>query len=427
MISIVIADDEIFSREQLSQVLNWAELGFEIVGLFKDGSEVIEYLEGNSADVILSDIKMKHVSGLDVAKYVFENKLKTQVILLSGYKDFEYAIEAMRLNVFEYLLKPTTHQELYDVIMRVKEQYNESHDMEAVKKRAFVDLVQGSYDSINDIQNILDKNEVNISLKTAKYLYLKLIFINYDRFMSKKYRHGAEAFKNCVENIIRNFNGRVYFSVLSSSNGISHILALSDQFEEKVFSDTVDAEIKKIVSSFKLLFDLDATVETGEVISSYTKLSASCGADAVAENGSDVNGTQGISVITAEEDIKDIVKSIAYRLFSDIDRYPKAVLEAVDYIIENYRNDVSLNEVARHVHLNSVYFSRCFKKSVGKNFVNVVNEIKMETVMYLLKYSTFKVCEICEMLGYRNSQHFYRTFKAFTDNTPVEFRSKNKG
>ena len=98
----------------------------------------------------------------------------------------------------------------------------------------------------------------------------------------------------------------------------------------------------------------------------------------------------------------------------------------MDYIIENYKNDISLDEVARHVHLNAVYFSRCFKQSVGRNFVNVVNEIKMETVMYLLKHSTFKVCEICEMLGYKNSQHFYRTFKAFTYNTPVEFRAKNK-
>ena len=84
MYKIVIADDEKIIRMGLKNVVDWEELGFEISEIFADGQEVIEYLDYMPPDVILTDIKMSHVSGLDVARFVFEQKLPCKVVLISG-------------------------------------------------------------------------------------------------------------------------------------------------------------------------------------------------------------------------------------------------------------------------------------------------------------------------------------------------------
>ena len=84
MYQLVIADDEKIIREGLKNVVSWEEIGFEITEIFTDGQEIIEYLDYMTPDVILTDIKMNHLSGVDVAKYVFEHQLPCKVVLISG-------------------------------------------------------------------------------------------------------------------------------------------------------------------------------------------------------------------------------------------------------------------------------------------------------------------------------------------------------
>ncbi len=106
MYSLVIAEDEQIMRNGLTRMVNWKELGFSVAAVFSDGSEVLDYLKENMPDVLLMDIEMIRVTGLEVAKFVAENKLPVKVILLTGYKNFEYARQAVEYNVAHYLLKP---------------------------------------------------------------------------------------------------------------------------------------------------------------------------------------------------------------------------------------------------------------------------------------------------------------------------------
>ncbi|KRF42163.1 response regulator [Paenibacillus sp. Soil787] len=120
MYKIVIADDEDNVREGIRESLNWDELGFGVVGVFENGREVIQAMEQLQPDVVLTDINMPFMDGLEVSRYLFEHYPHTKIIILTGYDEFEYAQEALKLKVHDYILKPNTADELHEILSKVK-------------------------------------------------------------------------------------------------------------------------------------------------------------------------------------------------------------------------------------------------------------------------------------------------------------------
>ena len=127
MYQMIIADDEPYIREGLVRLHDWASFGFEVRAAFEDGGEVLTYLRDHRVDVLLTDIRMAKQDGLSVAKTIRAEYPWMKVVLLSGYKEFEYAKEAMHCNVFEYLLKPVDDGELRTVFTRIRMALDESH------------------------------------------------------------------------------------------------------------------------------------------------------------------------------------------------------------------------------------------------------------------------------------------------------------
>lgn len=121
--SLLIVEDEDNTREGLANYIDWTELGFHLVAALRNGREAILYLEAHPEEtsVILSDIRMDDVSGLELAQYVYEHQLNVLVILLTAYRDFEYARMAISYRVMEYLLKPVKIQELKKVFKNIKD------------------------------------------------------------------------------------------------------------------------------------------------------------------------------------------------------------------------------------------------------------------------------------------------------------------
>lgn len=116
MYKLVLIDDEAYILEQLFSLLNWKELGFEIVASLEYSNEIFDFLESNKVDVILSDISMPYPNGLDIAEYCSVNFPEIQFVLISGYREFEYARQAIKYNVFEYITKPISYDDFYNCI-----------------------------------------------------------------------------------------------------------------------------------------------------------------------------------------------------------------------------------------------------------------------------------------------------------------------
>lgn len=119
MLKMVIADDKPSTREGLRRIVAWEEEGIQVVGVTADGRETMEACAREEPDILLTDIRMPHLSGLEVARALRERGLGTRTIIVSGIADFELARDAVDLHAAGYLLKPVKIEELRSVVRRV--------------------------------------------------------------------------------------------------------------------------------------------------------------------------------------------------------------------------------------------------------------------------------------------------------------------
>lgn len=112
---ILIIDDEPKIRNGLSNLLTRRE-GWEVAGAYENAADALKYLAVNQVDVIITDIKMPEISGLELIARIRERDKKTAIIILSGYSNFQFAQRAIELGVSRYLTKPTNPRELICVL-----------------------------------------------------------------------------------------------------------------------------------------------------------------------------------------------------------------------------------------------------------------------------------------------------------------------
>lgn len=134
MYKLLIVDDEMIIRSGLSS-LSWGENGIEVAAVLKNGLEAQEWLDDNEPDIVLTDIKMPGINGIELAKSALSLYPGVKVILLSGYGEFEYAQDAIHYGVFDYILKPSTPEEIIACVKRaVEKKCEETKKTEKIKK-----------------------------------------------------------------------------------------------------------------------------------------------------------------------------------------------------------------------------------------------------------------------------------------------------
>lgn len=111
MYRVLLVDDEAMAREGLRETFRWEENGFELVGEASNGAKAMPWIEKKEIDILITDIKMPVMDGLELTRITRERSPWVQVLLLSCYSDFEYVREGLRLGAADYLLKPTMEPE----------------------------------------------------------------------------------------------------------------------------------------------------------------------------------------------------------------------------------------------------------------------------------------------------------------------------
>ncbi|MCI8623351.1 MAG: response regulator [Provencibacterium sp.] len=136
MYSMLIADDEKVIRESIRECVDWAEHGIHVVGCCANGLEALETVFDESPDIILTDIKMPGLSGLELIEKIQAIDQETELIIISGYREFEFAKKAMEYGVRRYLLKPINEAQLLDAVEDAKRCCQEKRSIqEAVRER----------------------------------------------------------------------------------------------------------------------------------------------------------------------------------------------------------------------------------------------------------------------------------------------------
>jgi len=118
MYTMLVADDEMWIRERIISSIDWKKIGVYIAGEAADGEEALSLSRQIKPDIILTDIRMPGINGLDFLKSINEEGLNARVIILSGYGDFDYAQKAIKLGVADYILKPVENNELVSIVKK---------------------------------------------------------------------------------------------------------------------------------------------------------------------------------------------------------------------------------------------------------------------------------------------------------------------
>lgn len=209
MYKILIVDDEIAEREGIKFLISDYNLPLDVIEA-KNGDEAWVYLQNNKVDIIFTDIKMPFMDGLELTSNIRKNNSKAKIIIYSAYDQFEYAKEAIRLNVLHYILKPVCVEEFIEVMNKViklcdedaKREIDEKNIQENIskfksyeKERILLDIVNGVK---IDGDFILRMHQAGINFQNKA---IKLILFE---FSNKFFDKESSSFKNILRQFIKN-------------------------------------------------------------------------------------------------------------------------------------------------------------------------------------------------------------------------------
>lgn len=162
MLKVLLVDDEPFILQGLRKIIDWEGQGFFIAGTAENGLQAIDLLRRETVDLIIADIRMPQMNGIEFLKKIRKDHISNaRFVLLSGVSDFTSAQEAIRLQCMEYILKPVQKNDLLNLLNKVKKSVTQEQEAkqesarmeEAYYARSMVALLMGKYDSA-DLQNV---------------------------------------------------------------------------------------------------------------------------------------------------------------------------------------------------------------------------------------------------------------------------------
>lgn len=144
MYKLLVADDERFVRQGIVYETNWKELGFGEILEASNGQEALDLVRKEKPDLVISDIRMPKMSGIDMLRAMRAENNRTPVIFLTAYSEFEYAREALKLYAADYILKPFEDGELEAAVLQVKEKILRLHDETEEKEPSLLPFDENS-------------------------------------------------------------------------------------------------------------------------------------------------------------------------------------------------------------------------------------------------------------------------------------------
>lgn len=339
MYKVLLVDDEILVREAISENINWAGLGFELVKVCENGKEAMEYVKQHEVDLVLTDICMPYADGMELSKYVYEQFPQTKIVIFSGYGEFEYAKQAIKYKVAEYILKPVTARELSEVLSNVHEKLEkERKEQQQIDKlsvvykkytkneaiivsKAMSHLVKGTKDLE---ESLFELKELGVNIRQEGNYAVAVIDIDiysdlYEITEGAKKESALMAF--AVENISNEIVvGYEYgFAYRDDDNRVC-ILYYSGkprEFRSRVFK--ISEEVRNLV--FETM-KLNTSVGIGKTVRSPEELHISY---STALKMLDCRYTKGGSILLDCEDINDCQEELA----ADFEKYTARLSEAI--------------------------------------------------------------------------------------------------
>jgi two-component system, response regulator YesN len=289
MLKAIIADDEKWICQMIGEMIDWEELGIELIAQAEDGLKAYQLICSQKPDIVITDIRMPGMDGIELIKKAREMNLLTRFIIISGFQHFEYAKNAIKFGVDDYLLKPIKKVELTNILEKIREDYQEIeskriedaqikkkyHENNIKLRRQFLgDLVLEKIDSEYDL------NKINAEYQFSFYEgCFQIIDLKLDRKIQGVHE---------MENDYREVCYRKYLDILI--NTLQDYCYDIQRFDDNMYllnfsignQQVIDKKIKETFNEFRnYLISLnyfDVTLGLGSIVPKLGRISKSADA-----------------------------------------------------------------------------------------------------------------------------------------------------
>ncbi len=541
MFKVVIIDDEPIIRKGLKNVINWKQFDCTVCGEANDGLSAFELIKSVLPDIIFTDIKMPGMDGLSVIRSIRDIVPDSKVIILTGYRDFEYARDAVKYGIFDFILKPTKVKEINAVVSKAVEELKSGREkaeeldklkvlfkqnIPILREKLLYDIIYGINTNEKEISSKMDlfglkierfilmvvESEIKESEEDKldqydKHLYQLGIINSFEEVFSDYYdvisisldirwsafviqlKRKEDEFEEIIEGkcadlqeIVQNcFDFTVTVAVSTEGNnalqlplkfkecqealryklyiGNNSVIFYKDlnsffkyedypeleQYKKNFLEGIESGDVKAVQDSMQNIYDYTMTLDLNNSKWEYLK-NFYCSTISSINNirtlvsaaDEDKNITAGRNISSlynlveqcgSVKELNSLLEEVAVKVTAKINNYNNKSMrltlqKAVDYLNTHYNEQITLNRVSENIFVSTYYLSRMFKKELGKNFVDYLNELRIEKAKELLKDARYKTYEIAEMVGIPDAQYFSKLFKKYTGLTPKECKGE---
>ncbi|WJM11196.1 response regulator [Paenibacillus sp. PK1-4R] len=441
---LLIVDDGHYVVEYMKHLLDWNTFGIDQIETMTNSIEARDMLTQNHIDILITDIRMPEVSGIDLLQHIHQHNLPTKVIILSGYSEFEYAQQGIRLGALDYLLKPVDKA---DVEKAMSKAINN-----ITKTRPAQSIAWENFDGLAFLLSLLGHNE---TLSKEYEAYTK--FLEKRRFCCFLLEGFTQEHEDVIKHAVGDKLDRLVWNAGTRLLGLvpEEVAGeLTIKLEHSVVSPPFSLTDRNVTRQMFYRFFLNEDVHSEDFIGIFNH-SPSYGDWESA--GNIIKKYNQIRL--QKQKVIFLMETIRYVYLTDKDRdtyetvnwmfnqlrHPdelsstlmdrvsrirnnkqmsiQTIVDKVQtYIEEHLSHGLSLDELGKVAHLHPVYFSKLFKQETGENVSNYISRKRLEKASQLLQDSELRVADIAQMVGYRKNQYFIQLFKVEYGVTPYQYR-----
>lgn len=374
MYKVFIVEDEELLRNGMRNNVKWKENGYEFCGEANDGEEALPLIRKILPDIMITDIKMPFMNGLELSRIVKKEMSDMKIIVLTGYDEFDFAREALSIGADEYILKPFSASKLIDALNGICHKIQEDKKKKIWNYEKYIverDLVKKLKSKENNISEDFYKNDNENIEEFFKFGKLEQIEIFLDEYVKRLESASAHSYIYNYYTLMNIFMIAAKF-VRNMNEDIDEILPEMNDMEVFCLNINSTDELKKNINHI-------------------------------------------------------FFKIVSFRDNHKVDKYGKVIEEAKNFIRKKFMSpDLSLNLVASNINVSPNHFSTIFKNGTGEAFIDYLTKLRINKAKEYLNSSPMKTYEIAESVGYSDSHYFSYIFKKITGLTPSEYRKNSK-
>lgn len=452
--NVLLVDDEQSHIESLKLSIKWDVLHLAYAGSAHNGYEALTIIDDGNIDIVITDIRMPDMSGLELCRCITELYPSIQIIIISAFADFRYAQEAIRYHVLGYCLKPVQYQ-----------------DIHALLKKAVANIVTDS--GRNDIFEALEENDFAVMQRlleekgitdSAFYIlmcagakkalpflqhqpYLKMgtalyLYFSAQPFRAKELQEEADRYTErigigyqtapvTVETLKENINTvftRAYQFFIAGKTLVCDTAVDPEHSHEYLKSVTgaIQENNKKgvITELSRLLMQpMPPPVTIKHAFQLYNTVSSGALRKAETDDLYIYSIGQLVSTYASFSDmVEELIDLLLYKETDDNTVSSNATfMNIIKYLGTYFTDDISLKTIADYLKMNPNYIGALFKRETGETFTNYLTKLRIDRAKELLLTTDMSISEICTASGFNDYFYFIKTFKKITGTTPGKF------